>query len=305
VLGIHGPLNLFGRSGDAVIRIRFRRGLVTTTPVPPLASNGPMYFVAASNSVLIRPLDYVPGYLVRDGRRAVPTAHALDCGPAIPGPEVDQVWVTSCGLNPRRLQLTSVFGDRVSSSLRVPSGRSPVEAASDGRGWLLFRGYPGSGGPAASLDVRPGRTSVITRGQLLAVGPTRWLTQRCRVGICRAVVSDRQDRTVRTLPGPLPPVSESGLISPNGTAAALVTTTSNLVWVDLRTGAFRALPLTPDVSDRQTTAWSPDSKWLFVLDRSGVLYAIEGRTGRVVANLTTQLRLPPLHQLAIRDLTAR
>jgi hypothetical protein len=100
-------------------------------------------------------------------------------------------------------------------------------------------------------------------------------------------------------------VSESGLISPNGTAAALVTTTSNLVWVDLRTGAFRALPLTPDVSDRQTTAWSPDSKWLFVLDRSGVLYAIEGRTGRVVANLTTQLRLPPLHQLAIRDLTAR
>ena len=67
------------------------------------------------------------------------------------------------------------------------------------------------------------------------------------------------------------------------------------------TGAFHGLLLHPkSTDDQQTMAWSPDSKWLFVLDRGGALYAVDGRTGLVVDDLTAELHLPPLDQLAIR-----
>lgn len=293
------------------MRIEFARGRITTTPVPPLQSTGPVFFVVGPHSVLIRPLDYVPGYLVPDGKRARSPARALDCGgPALPGPRPGTVWVARCDADEPspRLLLTRFDGTATGVSAPVPGGNSPIEVLPDGQGYLLF---PGAAiGSVASFDVRPGRAST-TFDRVIAIGSTHWLVQSCsHEARCHGyAVVDRTDGRQRRLAAPfaahLQPgeISQGpGIIAPDGSGAALPTTSARaaVVYVDLATGASRDLPVRRTVTDEQTMAWSPDSKWLFVLSGRGVLYAVDGHTGRIVTDLTAALHLPLLDQLAIR-----
>jgi hypothetical protein len=303
LLGIHQGWELFGRGDSSVVRIEFSRGRVTTTPVPPLRSSGPVFFVVGRHAALVRPLDFVPGYLIPDGKRAEQPAHPLDCGgPALPGPGPDTVWVPRCGdTSSHRLLLTRLDGTRAGVSVPVPGGNSPIEVQPDGQGHLLF---PGSLiGSVATFDIRPGRTA-STFDRVVAVGPTRWLVQSCtRDGRCGDdAVVNRANGKHRKLAVRFAGGYGLGVISPDGSSAALPMPPPNptIVYVDLTTGAFRGLLSNPRANDEQTMAWSPDSRWLFVLSRDGTLYAVDGRTGRVVTNLSGTLHLPPLDQLAIR-----
>ena len=306
LLGVHRSWDLFARGNDSVVRIEFARGRVTTTPVPPLESTGPVSFVVGRRAALVRPLDFVPGFVVPDGMPAQKPPPSLDCGgPAVPGPRPDTIWVPRCsrtsGVSPR-LFLTRFDGSRTGVSAPVPGGNSPIEVLPDGQGYLLFLGSVI--GTVETFDVRPGRPA-STFNRVVAVGPTRWLVQSCNhVGRCHGdAIVDPTNGKSRRLHIQFAGGSEPGVISPDGRAAALPMPAPGaaIVYVDLATGAFHGLLLRPSsTDDQQTMAWSPDSKWLFVLSGDGTLYAVDGRTGLVVEDLTAELHLPPLEQLAIR-----
>ncbi len=67
LLGADQDWELYARGDRAVVRIQMARGRVTTTPVPALVSTGPVAFVATAAGAVVRPLDFVSGYLVPDG----------------------------------------------------------------------------------------------------------------------------------------------------------------------------------------------------------------------------------------------
>lgn len=70
LLGVTAGWELFGWGPEGVVRIQLARGRVTRTALPPIASSGPTSFLVGRDWAMVRPLDGVPGYLVRDGRPA-------------------------------------------------------------------------------------------------------------------------------------------------------------------------------------------------------------------------------------------
>jgi hypothetical protein len=138
---------------------------------------------------------------------------------------------------------------------------------------------------------------------LVAVGPTRWLLERCGFHGCQAVVVNRRTNARRTLPGVAAPTRTPGVISPDGRTAALLddaTNPASIALLNLTTGAFHVVPIRADVTDPQTMVWAPDSRTLFAVDRHGILCAVSRRTKQVIWYLTSMLNLPTLRQLAIR-----
>ena len=313
LLGVRAGWELFGRGPGVVVRIQFARGRITRTPHPALLSGGPVTFVTDAEGALIRPVDSVPGYLIPDGEPAREAPGALDAGgPVFPGPDPRHLWVSSSTGDD--LVLVGMDGRRTGPSIAVPPRGSPVNtslwAIPDQTGYLLF---PGIGGV---YDVRPGATSKVTAGTVLAVGPTRWLTAECNSRArCRPVVIDRSTgvRYPLNIPvqlstrrnGAVP--STVGVISPDGAAAAVLlgSPLARIEIIDLVTGAAHALPLRIDLSEVdmgwawESMVWSPDSRWLFVT-ANGDLYAINQRTGQIT-NLSRTLgpALPQLLQLSM------
>ena len=160
-------------------------------------------------------------------------------------------------------------------------------------------------GPEMSLfyDVRPGHIRKVT-GELAAIGPTRWLVVDCRKGQrCANTVVDPDSGAQRALTGlPLAPESTPGVIAPDGSTAAAVQTVGDRVTlrlVDLDSGAEQtiAVPLGPASPFGATLAWSPDSRWLFVVTAQGGLAAVDMRTHRVEG---LGAPLPPLSQIAVQ-----
>ncbi len=107
----------------------------------------------------------------------------------------------------------------------------------------------------------------------------------------------------RTLPGPPPDTAGiSGVISPDGLVAAVFRVSGGkltLHLVNLASGADQRLRvrLAPGTRGPQALAWSPDSRWLFVVAARGTLAAVNARTGQV-QNLG--VALPPVSQIAVR-----
>jgi hypothetical protein len=166
--------------------------------------------------------------------------------------------------------------------------------------------------------VRPGGTSRVTTGTVLAVGPTRWLTAECISRVrCRLVVTDRSTGVRYPLNTRVPlstrlngaVMSTVGVISPDGAAAAVLVGSprARIEIIDLVTGAAHALPLRIDLSGADMgwawEAWSPDSRFLFIAN--GDLYAVSQRTGQIT-NLSHTLApaLPQLFQLSMRNVEA-
>ena len=313
--GVHARWELFGRGPGVVVRIQFARGRITRTAHPALSSGGPVTFVTDAEGALVRPIDFVPGYLIPDGEPARAAPGALDAGgPAFPGPDPRHLWVSS-STSDDRMVLVGMDGRRTGPSIAAPPQSSPVNtslfAIPDQTGYLLF---PGIGGV---YDVRPGGTSRVTTGTVLAVGPTRWLTDVCNSHArCRPVVIDRSTSARYPLSTRVPlssrpngaVLSTAGVISPDGATAAVLAGSpqARIEIIDLVTGTAHALPLRIGLSEAgmgwawESMAWSPGSRWLFIAD--GDLYAASQRTGQIT-NLSHTLgpALPQLFQLSMRN----
>ena len=178
------------------------------------------------------------------------------------------------------------------------------QATSDGRGGVLVIDYSETG--VTYDDVRPGGFQRIA-GMLAAVGPTRWLVVDCHAGHrCSNVIVDPATGAQHALPGPSAeplPGAAPGVIAPDGSAAAIAAASGDRVTLhllNLVSGSDQQIPVSLDAESAadQTLAWSPDSRWLFVVTAQGKLAVVDARTGHVEG---LGVSLPPLSLIAVRS----
>lgn len=303
-LGIQGTWELDGYGPGWLVRIQFGTGRVIKTAVPDLASGGPVAFVVGPHQAVIRPLDFVPGYLVQDGRPARQLTGALaDGGAVIPGPRPGTAWVQA-GYQAATVPLVRLDGHGTVTGmvLRLPPGGSTL-LLPDGQGYALD-----TAGPAGGLyDVRPGGIRRID-GTLIAVGPTELLTLACRSARrCSNIIEDPATGTrhvLLTRPTAAETDAVPGVIAPDGSAAAMIQVGRGgrltLHLVSLESGADQRIPVPLDQgsADRQTLAWSPDGRWLFAVAANGELASLDTRTGHVAL---LGADLPAISQVAVRN----
>ncbi|EHR50743.1 periplasmic component of the Tol biopolymer transport system [Saccharomonospora marina XMU15] len=280
LLGGSGGWELLARGDEAVLRIQPDRGRVTRTTVPPVRSGGPVAFIAGPDSVLVRPLDDVGGYVVPDGEPAREVPRGLDRGGhAFPGPEPGQVWLQPADGSTGPIELLTLQGERTGTTLATPSrGFWPI--GSDRRGYVLGTSTDGV------YVARPDGLHRVTTGALWAAGPTRFLVIECDDRArCSSVVIDRDTGARRALNrGFGKDVGAMGSISPDGSLAAVLTGEPDrplrLELIDLETGEVHRLGVTVAQRFRpaRTMAWSPDSDWLLVAAGSSGLAAVDART---------------------------
>jgi hypothetical protein len=292
--------DLFARGDGFVADIQLAWGRVRQTVVPPLNSGNAVSFLVAPHEVIVRSYDYVPGYVVPDGRPPhVLTGLLATGGPLLPGPAPGEVW-TQTGTS-QNLALVSLAGRRIGPSISFPQGRAQqLSATADGRGYVLA--MTGSG---ALVDQGPTWRRPV-RFVVAAIGPTGWFGQQCRGRhSCRNVVMNPVTGALRLLPGLARRspylFSPPGVIAPDGSYAAVYEGQPNgqfhVVLVNLATGARTRLPMRPGTPDPGSMAWSPDCQWLFVA-WNGKLLAVSATS----ANVTTlRLGLPPVSQVAVRQ----
>jgi hypothetical protein len=285
---------LFARTDTEVARVQPRLARVTRTAVPPLRSSGPMSFLVTANRALIRPLDFVPGLEVPDGRPARAMAPALAAsGPMFPGPDPEHVWVPSG----TALVLRSLDGRPATARISLPADTSPALVVGDGAGYLLF---PGTSGV---YEARPDGLRRLTTGALLAVGPRSWVVAECNDRHrCRSELIDRATGVHRDLGPALPVGPVPGAISPDGETAALYRIEDgghiDLDLLDIASGEIHPA----DLEVEQTVmpgmiAWSPDGR-LFAIAAGGAVRMIDRGSGHAGP---IGPPLPPVRQLAIRS----
>jgi hypothetical protein len=307
LLGVSGNWDLFARGVNYLVRIQLASGKVTRTVVPPLESNSPVVaFIVGPHEVIVRSYDQVPGYVVRDGdpARLLSGVLANYAGPLLPGPDDSQVWALMGGVGYSRLTLVGLDGKPTGTSIMLPPGGPlPATAIPDGRGYAILltdANHIYDAGP--TWDRRVPST-------VIAVGPTAWVSLACDPH-CRNVVTSPDNGVQRTLAGP--GLTESafawptlGIVSPDGDVAAVPVLTASssgggvaLDLLNLRTGKrTQAAVAMGQVPVYQGIAWSPDSRWLFVVAAGGRLVAVNPATGRASG---LGLALPPVSQVAVR-----
>jgi hypothetical protein len=303
ILGVRSGWQLVALGQRALVSVQFATGRITHTALPPLQSDGPVSLIVESHRVIVRPLDNVPGYLVPDGQPARSLGGILANGALLlPGPRPDEVW----DLRPAQpISLVGPEGTLLPARLAAMSRRFPPQSAmADGRGGVLLFDDTGR-----QYDTGPGLLRPVGP-LLLAVGPRAWLAVACNQdgSSCQNVVIAAGTGAARALPGAAVSLvswqwpGHPGAVAPNGSTAALFDEgrdgTAALELVNLATGAVRpvAVNVLPS-SSSQTMAWSPDSRWLFVLTAGGRLAAVSPATGRVQE---LGLGLTGLIQVAIR-----
>jgi hypothetical protein len=249
--------------------------------------------------VILRPLDDVPGYLVPDGKPARELSPLFNGGgPVYPGPSPGQMWMLSTHDHQPALVLATLDGKRLADFVPVPPGSSPLEAVADGAGHLLFQGVGGL------YQARPEGMRRISTGVLLATGRTGWLVIECDERYrCDTVLINRADGRRETVARRELGHDSPGVISPDGSTAAVLTTGSNgavgLSLLDFARGSWRRVPkvVVTQEAFNGAIAFSPDSKWLFAVTTSRPVAVINPRT---LAVSTLDRSLPPVTQLAIR-----
>lgn len=300
LLGVRAGWELFGRADGEVVRIELAAGRVSRTAVPPLQSTGPVSFVVGRERAIIRPLDRVPGYVVPDEGPARRLSGTLGRGGTVfPGPKPGQVWAQAWDDGGQAAVLVRENGRRTGVSIPIPDGSWVFP---DGAGYLLIDDTGGFS------HARPRERQRITRGSVLAVGPTHWLIRECSgPRSCALVVMNRGSGARRVLTrlssgdaSPAEILPAAGMISPDGSTAAVLrsdqTAKPTLHLLDLETGADHPLSVSlGSLFGNGTVAWSPDSRWLFVAAKR--LVAIDARTHRVHH---LDLALPPIRQVAVR-----
>src|SRR5215469_5605600 len=284
ILGIRASWELFGLDRGGMVRVQFSRGQITRTTVPPLLSGGPVFFIAADGEAIIRPLDNVPGYVVPDGKPARQLTGLLaQGGILLPGPTLTEQWFGRTSL-----ELLGPGGKRVNARLAaVARVWAPFWVISDGAGGVVLVDMRSQ---VEEYDARPGMLRPVS-AQLVAVGPTTWLGMNCESGPCQDVVISAATGASTALPGPAsyanpwPWQALPGVTSPDGAAAAVIVADhfggqARLDLINLSTGGVVRVPVpVARASSGQSLAWSPDSRWLFVVTAHGTLAIVDGRTG--------------------------
>jgi hypothetical protein len=297
LLGATSAWQLVVRGPDEVVRIEVATGRITRTHVPPLASSGTVTLVTAAGWTVIRPLDQVAGYLVRDGQAATTLAGGLaKGGTAFPGPDGAGVWLQQEGAGTFTLYRPDGKAER---TLRLAAGFGSL--LPDQRGWML---YSGTGGV---YQVEADGLERLSSGSLRAVGPTRLLVVECDSRhACVDVLLDRASGARRELGPGTEPTMGPGSISPDGAVAAYAVMakggTPQLHLVDLRSGVDTALDEPFPAFGDNTLSWSPDSRWIFLVDDSERLHVIDAATG---ADQALGVDLPPVDQVAVRPAPPR
>jgi hypothetical protein len=311
ILGIRSGYELFGLDHSGVVGVRFARGQVVQTRLPPLQGDGIVSFVAARGEVLVRPLDRVPGYAVPDGKPARLLSGALAHGGILlPGPTSTQQWLAG-----DYLALVGPGGKAEPAHLGPAVPAEPQQnVVPDGRGDLVLVTTSG-----LVYDAGPGVLRQVN-AMLLAVGSRNWLGVICTGGNCWNAVISVATGASRALPGTAVPTSSwqletlpggpwqwqplPGLTAPDGSAAALIVPgqgadQASLELVSLSSGAAVRVPVqVGNGSSSESMAWSPDSQWLFVITASGQLVAVKPGTGQVIE---LGLGLSGLSQIVIRS----
>lgn len=299
LLGVTAGWELFGRGSNVTVRVQLSAGRITLTPVPELASGGPVAFVTGEAGAIIRPLDEVPGYVVPDGESAAPLRGLLRSGGAVlPGPDLRQVWVDGGDARRTSVILSDFDGNPTGVRVVIPStALGPV--ASDSDGFVLFSGIGGV------YDARPSGLNRITAGTVVAVGAQRVLAIECSDQYkCSTVVLGLRDGSRRVVSAGFPPTYSVGAIAPDGSTAAVPEQRPDgglgLSLFHLTTGRSTRvanLELADTSGGGDALAWSPDSAFLFALDADGEVRVVDPRRGSVG---TLGVTLPPLSQLAVR-----
>jgi hypothetical protein len=296
LLGVRAGWELFGLGPSEVVRIQLARARITRTAFPVLQSSGPVTLLAGPHQAIVRPLDYVPGYLVPDGRIARPLRGALSSGGVVlPGPRPGEFWMESGDGAHMSMLLVGPDGNRLGPGVLTPM--SSGWPSPDGRGYLMVQRRAGV------YDEGPVRR-FVTSGAIAAVGPAGWLAVECPQGHCRYLVINPASGSRHFLAGRTPASRSvapfAGAVSPDGQFAAFVVYGRDdkpfLRLLDLVSCAvLLSVPVNPDTSGN--AVWSPDGRWLFAVSPDGRLLAI---------NLVTQavqgigVSLPPLSELAVR-----
>jgi hypothetical protein len=256
LLNVPPTWELVARDGDAVYQIQLATGRIARTSAP-ISSTGVVSLVVGPDEVIVRPWACVHGYLIRDGQPASDLRGMLaHCGPALPGPRPGQVWVQTGDQDHPRMVLVGLDGRPTGVS--VP-GQGYL-GVSDGAGYVLVDLVGGT------YDARPDGLHRITSGRVLASGPTGWLAEECDDRHhCTMDVIDRRSGAHRTIGPARDDQYSGGIISPDGTLAALATQTDQdqdaiLHLIDLGSGADRATSVT--LSNDQAPGggamvWSP------------------------------------------------
>jgi hypothetical protein len=250
-------------------------------------------FLATADGALIRPLDYVPGIEVPDGRQAREMAPALSrSGPMFPGPDPEHIWVPSGDA----LVLRPLGGGPATARVSLPADTPPLLVVGDGAGALLL---PDTSGV---YEARPDGLHRLSTGALLAVGPRNWLVAECNDRHrCRSELIDRATGARRDLGPALPVGPVPGAISPDGRTAALYQIEDgghvDLDLLDIASGDLHPA----DLELEQTVtpgmiAWAPDGR-LFAIAAGGAIRMIDRGSG---AAGPIGPPLPPVRQLAIR-----
>ena len=280
-----------------LIRIQWAAARVTRTTIPALQSTGPVFFVVGPHQAILRPLDFVPGYLVPDDQpaRVLPAALGT-AGQAFPGPRPGQMWVQSGSGAGTVMSLVTTSGARTGPPIRLPAAAG--YAVPDGRGYLAVERN------GAAYDVRSGGLRRVAAGTLTATGPSAWLVVQCpSARHCAGVVVNPATGTRRILPGEAaragwPP----GITSPDGNYAAVPgygpDQAAILHLINLSTGSDRRVAIALAPQGSPGLAWSPDSRWLFAATQDGALRSIDPRTGQVHG---LGVPLPPVTCLAVRS----
>jgi hypothetical protein len=301
ILGVRSGYDLFGLTSNGIVSVEFARGQITRTVLPQREGSAPVSFIIGPRQAIVRPLDDVPGYVVPDGQPGRQLTGTLaGGGQLLPGPAQDEEWFISSN---KAITLVGPTGADTSRRFAALSSQYPAESAtSDGRGYVVLFNSNGRQFDATPAALRP------VGALLVAVGPKNWLGLSCQRGQCRNVVIDGATGARRTLPGaglnvvtwPWP--AEPGVVAPNGSVAAVMvgsgTDGAAFDLINLSSGRTTTIPVAvAQQSSSQTLAWSPDSRWLFIIGAKGKLVAVNARTGSVQP---LDIPLPALSQIAVR-----
>jgi hypothetical protein len=285
---------------NVLLRIHPATGLVVPSPAPRVG-DGQVSLVPLRRGVLLRPVGPGPGYLVPDSGATVALSPELaGDGPVLPGPDQDHVW-TLRQQGGAHMALVDVGSRRPGVVVPVPKF-STTGPMTDGAGGLLFEGVGGlyRVSPTGQLRIRNGIILAVGSGALLTLELSphgRWQT-----------VLRPENGNGRVVPIAIGPQLPHGLLSPDVGAVALfvvheptgLTHTSRigLALVGLRSGLLRSVDVDlTSVAGDGSLAWSPDGRWLFCVDTTNRLVAVDVSSGAVSL---LDPHLPPVNQLAIR-----
>jgi len=288
------PWSLFLLAVGALVRIDAAQGRVVTTTLPFVVGGSPVRMVPGRDGVVLRPLDFSPSLVVEDGQPAQAWASgARDGGLSFPGPDLGHLWVQASG---QLLRLVAFTGRAAGPEMPLPPDADPATAVPDGTGLVVVHRDAGY-----FLD-RPSGSSLITDALLLGVGPKYWVTGRCSdaTSSCALELVIRNTGARRALATRIPaqPSRAPATISPDGATMPFYADSGPLGLLDLVTGQRRAVqPAVVLRDDVQTSAWSPDGRWLFAVDVLGRLIQVDSQTGRAV---DSGLQLPPLTDVVVR-----